>query len=352
MKQRKIIAIIAFVLIGGLVFFRLSSNKKSFEDKIYRFDAEAPVSVKTDTIALGSTTDRGAYTGTFEPFRETKISTEVQGKINSIYVDAGSYVRQGQTLIQLDNSLLKLQLQGVEVQIRSLQKDIDRYTILTEADAIQGVQLEKTKSAIEGALVQKATLQEQIRKSTIRAPFSGVVTAKMTEVGAFAAPGMPLLQITDISTLKFTINVTESELSKFAVNQTYNVIADILPSSALSGRVSMIGSKANLGNSFPVQFNVRNSSDQLIKSGMFGTVKMDGNNLLTDKVIIPSSAIVGSDIKPQVYIAKNNTAYLQDIIIEERVGDQVIVSKGLSVGDILIIGGFINLHDGAGIKIS
>lgn len=349
MNKKKIITIVVLAVVLGIVILKLVSNKKSYEERIFRYDAEAPVNVITDTIQLGEATDRNRYTGTFEPDRETKISAEVQGKINSILVDLGSYVRQGQSLIQLDNSLLRLQLEGVEIQINGLKKDVERYTALAQADAIQGVQLEKTKIAYESALVQKATLEEQIRKSSIRAPFSGVVTAKMTEVGAFAAPGMPLLQITDISNLKFTINVAENELSKFEMKQPFTLFADAYPTLALQGNVSMIGSKANMGNSFPVQFSVKNTPDLQIKSGMFGKVSMDGANVLKDKIVIRSSAIVGSDIKPQVYVVRENKAYLQDIIIESRTANQVIVSEGLSVGDVLVTTGFINLFEGANI---
>lgn len=349
MNKKKIISIVVLAVVLGIVILKLVSNKRNYEERIFRYDAEAPVNVITDTIQLGEATDRNRYTGTFEPDRETKISAEVQGKINSILVDLGSYVKQGQSLIQLDNSLLRLQLEGVEIQINGLKKDVERYTALAQADAIQGVQLEKTKIAYESALVQKATLQEQIRKSSVRAPFSGVVTAKMTEVGAFAAPGMPLLQITDISNLKFTINVAENELSKFEMKQPFTLFADAYPTLALQGNVSMIGSKANMGNSFPVQFSVKNTPDLQIKSGMFGKVSMDGANILKDKIVIRSSAIVGSDIKPQVYVVRENKAYLQDIIIESRTANQVIVSEGLSVGDVLVTTGFINLFEGANI---
>jgi membrane fusion protein (multidrug efflux system) len=69
---------------------------------------------------------------------------------------------------------------------------------------------------------------EQINKSTIKAPFNGVVTAKLSEEGAFAAPGVPLLQITDIKTLKFTVNVPEKDLSQFKLNQSYSLIGRCL----------------------------------------------------------------------------------------------------------------------------
>ena len=203
-------------------------------------------------------------------------------------VDVGSIVKKGQALIQLDNSLLKLQLQTVEIQIEGLEADVKRYTILAQADAIQGVQLEKTELALKSAKVQKATLMEQINKTTIVAPFSGIVTAKLTEEGAFAAPGVPLLQITDISYLKFTVNVPENELSQFQLNQIYTLTADVYPETALSGKVIMTGSKANMGNSFPVQFSVKNTTDLKIKSGMFGSVQLK-NDSDEKHIIIPAS---------------------------------------------------------------
>ena len=92
----------------------------------------------------------------------------VGNDMDAVLVDVGSYVSKGQTLIQLDNSLLKLQLQTVEVQIEGLEDDVNRYTILTEADAVQGVQLEKARLGLKSAKVQRATLLEQISKTSIK----------------------------------------------------------------------------------------------------------------------------------------------------------------------------------------
>ena len=175
------------------------------------------------TLKLESVKNDISYPGTFEPNKETKVSADIQGKINSVLVDVGSIVKKGEALIQLDNSLLKLQLQTVEIQIEGLEADVKRYTVLANADAIQGVQLEKTELALKSAKVQKATLMEQINKTTITAPFSGIVTAKLTEEGAFAAPGIPLLQIQIFHSLKFTVNVPENELNQFKINQLYTL---------------------------------------------------------------------------------------------------------------------------------
>jgi len=355
MKKTIIYISIALALIV-IVVFQLKKNKETTVNRVYQYDKEQAINVQAITLKLESVKNDISYTGTFEPNKETKVSADIQGKINSVLVDLESPVRKGQDVIQLDNSLLKLQSQGVDIQIEGLEADVKRYTILASADAIQGVQLEKTELALKSAKVQKATLMEQIKKTTITAPFSGIVTAKLTEEGAFAAPGIPLLQITDISSLKFTVNVPEQELSQFETNQLYSLSADAYPETVLSGKVIMTGSKANMGNSFPVQFLVNNTSDLKIKAGMFGKVlpiaigmKNDGDEKF---IIIPASAIVGTNIQPQVYLVKNGKAILQDITTSNRFQNKVQVSSGLTEGDVIITNGFINLFDGANVTIS
>ncbi len=346
--MKKIIWIIAGVAIVGLVIFKLVSNKKTTENRVYQYDKEKPISVSVDTIRLQNIVDASNYTGTFEPNKETKISADIQGKINAVLVDMGSYVSKGQTLIQLDNSLLKLQLQTVEVQIEGLEDDVKRYTILTEADAVQGVQLEKAKLGLKTAKVQRATLLEQINKTSVKAPFNGVVTAKLNEEGGFAAPGVPLLQITDISTLRFTINIPESDLVQFQSNQSYKISTDVFPDISLSGKISMIGSKANMGNSFPIQFQVANTKNLSIKSGMFGKVNLSESEQVQG-ILIPTSAITEENGIAKVYVIKNGKAVLQAITTSKTIGNKTLVSSGLNENDIIVTNGFINLFDGANI---
>ena len=350
MNLKKIIGIVAGVAIIALVVLKLKTNKEITQGKVYQYDKEQAINVQVDTSQLENVNAEFSYSGTFDPNKETKISAELQGKINAVLVDAGSVVSKGQTLIQLDNLLLKLQLQTIEVQIEGLEADVNRYTILAKAEAIQGVQLEKAELGLKSAKVQKATLLEQINKTTIKAPFSGVVTAKLSEEGAFAAPGVPLLQITDITTLKFTVNVPENELSKFKLNQSYSIVVDAYPDILLTGKATMIGSKANMGSSFPVQFTVNNTSDLKIKSGMFGKVILKSDNQ-EKNIIIPASAMVGSENQPQIYLIKNGKAVLQNITISKKIQNKVVVSSGLNEGDVIVTNGFINLFDGANVTV-
>ena len=348
--MKKIIYIAIGLLLVVVIVIRLKSNKETTKNKVFQYNKEEAIPVQTERVRVERVERSSVYTGTFEPNKETKISADLQGKINSIFVEVGSVVRKGQSLVQLDNALLKLQLQTVAIQIEGLESDVKRYQILAQADAIQGVQLEKCELALKSAKVQRATLLEQIRKTTIPSPFAGIVTAKLTEEGAYAAPGVPLLQITDLSSLKFSVNVPETELGEFNMHQQYLIQADALPNNELTGKVVLIGSKANVGNSYPIQFAVSNTPDFKIKSGMFGKVTHNSRSE-EKKIVIPASAIVGSNIEPQVYLVLNGKAKLTAIKIASRSQNAVVVvSSGLNENDILITSGFINIFEGATIS--
>lgn len=345
---KKITYIFVAIALIAIIILQLKNNKRIAQDRVYHFDKDQPIHVQAMTLSRDGLEHQISYAGTFEPQKETRISADIQGLVTDVLVDNGSRVSAGQALIQLDNALLKLQLETVKLQIEGLESDVKRYQILAAADAIQGVQLEKAELGLKSALVQKATLEEQIRKTTIRAPFSGIITAKLTEEGAFAAPGVPLLQLTDISTLKFTISITDAELSHFIPGQKFSVLADAFPDKVLTGMVTLSASKANIGNSFPVELSVENTPDQMIRSGMFGKV-LRLNNPDDQLITIPASSVVGTNIKPQVYKIIGNKAMLNDITISNRFGDKILVSRGLTAGDVIITGGFVNLFDGANV---
>ena len=271
--KKYIIPILLLVGVLGAVVFKLKSNKKVVEERVY-MPKDTTMATTTDQPPASVDEPARLFSGNFEPYRETKVSADVQGKITRMLVDVGSNVAAGQPIVKLDDALLQLQLKAVEVQIEGLEADIRRYTVLATAEAIQAVQLEKATLGLKSAEVQRATIKEQIAKTTLKAPFAGVVVAKLSEEGGFAAPGVPLLQIIEIGRLRFTIHVPENDLKQFKLGQSYRIVADAYPDRPVSGRVMMIGSKANVGNTFPVQFGLSNFPNHLVKAGMFGSVAL------------------------------------------------------------------------------
>jgi RND family efflux transporter MFP subunit len=345
---KKIIYLAIAIGLLSVTGYQLVSNKKKTENRVYIFDKEQPIAVKTLLIEPEIPKGNYIFPGLFEAERESKISSDIQGKIKRVLVDNGDKVTNGQILVELENSLLLLQLQSIEIQIEGLEADYKRHSTLAKADAIQGVQLEKTELALRTAKVQKATLIEQISKTTVRAPFDGIVTAKMTEAGSFAAPGMPLIQLTDISYLKLLVNVSEKELSWFNQSIDYIIKADIMQQTDLKGKLISVAGKASAASNFPVQFKVKNTADYSIKAGMSGTLELTLSEL-KKMPVIPASAIVGTNIKPKVYLVKNGKAYLENIEVLRRYDNKAVIVGGLKEGDRIVSNGFVNLYDGVNV---
>ncbi len=349
--MKNIVSLIIVIGIFVLIGLKLKVNKEIVKNRIYIYDKEKPIKVFAQKIEKKPIEYKQQFTGSFDADKEVRVNADVAGGITKFYVDEGTKVRKGQPLVKLDESLLKTQLNQINVQIETLEKDLKRYQVLAEADAIPGVKLEKVQQGLKTANSQKQSILIKLQKTTVRAPFSGVVTKKFQEVGAFAAPGVPLVMLTNIGDLKFTINVPERNLALFKKGKEFKIQADAYPDLNLKGKIIRVGNKGNMSNNFPIQFLVKNTSGKKIKANMFGRVIIEekGNK---PAIIIPARAIVGSEIQPKIYKIENGKAKLTDIVIASRFEDKIIVAKGLKEGDVVVTSGFINLFDGANVVVN
>jgi len=347
--MKKAIYIVVSIALLAILVIWLALNKRKVEAKVYRFDNQQEVLITIDTVKLKDLSSEKRYPGIFEPNREVKVMADLSGKVIRMNVDLGDYLRTGALVAQLDNELLKLQLEGIQVQIAGYEKDVDRYRILVEAEAIQAIQLEKTELALQSALVQQKTLQEQINRTTIRAPFDGIVTQKFTEVGAVVAMSMPIIQLTDISSLKLNLTIPESDLRDFQVGQQLSVSSDIYPDLFFPGNIVMVGSRGDASHNFLVQIKIVNTRDRLLKAGMFGWVTVNkGHN--QSLPTIPVKALFGSSLHQQVYVVEQGKVTIRDIEVDFQNTDFSAVSAGLRPGEIVVTSGFINLKNGSNVK--
>ncbi|PWH85733.1 efflux RND transporter periplasmic adaptor subunit [Brumimicrobium oceani] len=347
--MKKIITIVVLVGLVGITIFQLAKNKGETESIVFHYDKNKTIPVDVITAEVSNLETRQTIDGNFMANREVKLNADIQGKIEVVRVDLGSEVKKGQILIELDNSLLKLQLESVKIQEKDLEKDFERYRILTEADAIQKAKLDKIQLQLESAKIQRRTIEEQINKTTIRAPFDGTITQKFIEVGAFAAPGVPLLQLSQMNVLRFTAFVAEGEINQFSLNEEVILNADQYPQIDFSGKVVAIGSKANPAARYPVEIEVINNKETPIRAGMFGQVILDQQSIKSG-VVLPLSVIQGQMDDAKVYVVKDGKAVLVNVEILSTEGASVLVGEGLKAGDKIVSRGFVNLFDGINVN--
>ncbi len=346
--KKNIVNILILIALIVVVVLKLSENKKIAEQRVYHYDPNQPILVHSFPIKTQSLVIDRNYTGNFVSEQDGKINAEVPGKIISIKVNEGDYVKKGQLLIRIDQTSLQSKRRALDIKIKGLRDDVKRFTALVKADAVQAIKLEKAQLGLKAALAERRSVMEQIAKTNIKAPFSGHISHKFTEVGSFAAPGMPLFELTDIARLQFVINVSEDDLNLFDYNTDYPIQIDALPGQKTTGKLAMIASKANPSNDYPVKFDVNNTKDKSIKSGMFGNVFIQ-KDFGENAILIPATAVRGSEQKSKVYVIENGKARLKNIVIAKHIGNNVVVKDGLKPGQVIVTSGFINLFDGANV---
>lgn len=348
MNRRIIITISIITVLVVLVGLKLASNKKKAEEKIYIHDMEAAVLVEADSPEMHTFENSFSFLGTFEPVRQNTIGSETQGKVISLSVEEGDHVRQGQVIARVDDEMLQLQLQNSEVAIEDKKNDDDRYTTLSKDNAVSGVQVEKTKLGLRSAEIQKKQIQKQLRSTNITVPFSGIITKKMIDLGSVIGVGTPIVEVTDISSLKLTVNVPERDILKFKLNQSVEVKADIYGDKVFTGKVTNINVLADKSHNFKVQITVANPK-QDIMAGMYGSASLTNSKSVT-ALAVSRKALVGSSKDPKVYVIRNGKAKLISFTAGTSDGEFIEVVDGLSKSDRVVVKGQVNIQNNSNVK--
>jgi RND family efflux transporter MFP subunit len=210
--KRIIFISLAVVALLGLTIFKLLSNSKEAKKKIYIHDMEAAVLVDTDQPQMHTFESAYSYLGVFEAMHQNNVASEGSGKLTELLVKEGDQVSKGQVIAKLDDELISLQIENAKLNISQLKNDNARFANLRKEQAVSSMEAEKMELALKTAEVQLKQLQKQLRGAKVLAPFSGVVTKKMADLGSMVMPGTPIVELTDISQLKLTISVPERDV--------------------------------------------------------------------------------------------------------------------------------------------
>jgi RND family efflux transporter MFP subunit len=346
--KRIIFISLAVLALLGLTIFKLLSNSKEAKKKIYIHNMEAAVLVDTDQPQMHTFESAFSYLGVFEAMHQNNVASEGSGKLTELLVKEGDQVSKGQVIAKLDDELISLQIENAKLNIAQLKNDNARFANLRKEQAVSSMEAEKMELALKSAEVQLKQLQKQLRGTKVLAPFSGVVTKKMADLGSMVMPGTPIVELTDISQLKLTISVPERDVLKFKKGQKVGVSVDA-HDKEVSGSIYSISVQADGLHNFKVQVLVSNTGAQKILAGMYGNVTLS-NNESVKALAVPRKALIGSTKNPQIYVVSNGKAVLTPFSPGTADGNFLEVVSGLSASDEIVVKGQVNLEDGMNIK--
>jgi membrane fusion protein (multidrug efflux system) len=361
-KRASVFVVMALVAVAGM---SSCGSKEKKEDEQKDSVIVVPVfSLKKDILPSVL-----KIPGELTPYQQVDLYAKVSSFVKKVYVDVGSEVTQGQLLISMEapeiNSQLaeaKSRIKTQEAVLTASQANFDRlYQTSKTPGTISGNDLDQAKARknsdeaqLEAAKSAYQSVQANLAYLEIRAPFSGVVSARNTNPGAYVGPtgkgsDQPILVLQQQKKLRLVVSVPEAYSGILKEKNKVNFTVRSMPGKQFTANVNrMAGSLDSKLRSERLEMDVINN-DKTLLPGMYAEVTM--NLAPTDSAfVIPKTALVMSTEKVFVIRVTNNKAEWVDVHKGREADGKIEVYGNLKTGDNLITLANDEIRDGEPVK--
>jgi RND family efflux transporter MFP subunit len=284
--------------------------------------------------------------GEFVPWQQVDLKARVAGYIQKIAVDKGDVVTAGQTLIEIEVPELQADLIKHRAKVKAAEIEVKR---LHEARAKspdlilpQDVDDAEAKLAIAQAGMERTNAL--IDLAQIKAPFAGVITDRRVDLGAFAAAGVgTLLQLTDLSTLRFQVPVIEIETSFLKPGLQVEAKVDALNGAVVKGKLSRLsGQLESATRTMLIEADFKNDEGKL-RPGMYASARIAVEQH-DNATIIPVAGLVKEKANSFVFKYADGRAVKTAVKLGFNDGVHVEVPE-LKLDEVILLPGSVVLTD-------
>ena len=342
-------------VIAGL-FFLFTMN--SCSDKVQKIGpknnngpaAGAPMPVEGFIVSPSVLNANVLVAGTLLPFEQTEIHPEVAGKVVSLSIREGAFVKKGTVLVKLFDDDLQAQLNKLNVQLKIAQKTQERQDELLKIGGISQQDFDLSILSVSTIKADMEILRAAINKTVIRAPFDGTLGFKNISMGAYITPQTIITTISQVNKLKLEFSVPEKYTNKVKVGNLVSFSTETSPKK-YSGRIIAMESAITQENrSLKIQALVE-QLDKNITAGGFANVEFNlGEN--DNALMIPTQSIIPQARDKKVVVYRGGIADFNTVTTGIRDSSKVEILTGLATGDTIITTGLLSIKPGSKITIS
>ena len=313
---------------------------------------------ETATVIMDDVAESVKLNGKIIPneTKQAKVYALVSGKIKSLSVELGDYVKQGQTLAILQSTEvagvandLSLAQSNVDITRKNLESAEELYksNLATEKDLTSAkLEFNKASSELNRATEVSAITGGNNATYTLKAPISGSLIEKTITNNSEVRQdnSSSLFTVADLSTVWVIASVYESDINKIKIGD--NVIVNTLsaPEKNYQGKIDKIYDVLDpASRTMKVRISMRNPQNEL-KPEMFATINVKGKSE-GRMLAIPSRAVVLDDSKQYVVVKKDkNQLVIKPIQVTKRIGDKSFVT-GVNEGDLVVTNSQVFLYE-------
>ncbi len=369
--------------------------------KSVKSEGQDVVIVNKAVAGAGRLAGETVVSGKLAALDSANLVPKIGGKVAAVTVDVGSEVAQGDLLLSLDatdiaalvdlyesqlakarssdlpaqKNQAELALVNAEANYKVAEADYQRSKQLLEAAVISPQQFEQSerqyvqaKAAYEAAgnsldILVRATIPETIRQceaqlkkaqadfanSIIRAPISGVVTARYVNPGEMASPTQPVITLVHLDPVVVQVNVNEDRINKIDKGQTLKVRVGSVQDESYAGTVTNIALAADPNTrAYPVKIRIENPQ-HVLKPGMFAEVYLHTGD--EEGIIIPRGAVVVNSEKSTVWVIEDDIVSRREVAPGYSDGQNIIIKSGLIEGEEIAVTNLDSLKEGMRISV-
>ena len=309
-----------------------------------------PMAVEGYVVNTSTVSESIEVPGNVLPFESTELHPEVSGRVVSLNINEGSYVRKGTVLAKLFDGDLQAQLKKLQVQLSIAERTVQR---LGELLKIQGVsQQEYDLSTLEANNIRADIdiIRTNIGRTVIRAPFNGRIGLKNISLGAYVTPQTIIATIQQVDQLKLEFTVPEKYTSRVNVGQTISFTVEGSNKNLLARVMATEGSVVAENRSLQIRAVVMGKDPKLIP-GAFAKVNLDfGKD--ENAMLVPTQAVIPGARNKQVIVYKDGKANFTVVTTGVRDSAMVQLVDGVKVGDTIITTGLLAVKPNAPVKIA
>lgn len=317
----------------------------------------APAAVRAEPVVSVAIAHQTRAVGTLAPRDEVRLAFKVGGIVERVLVDAGDTVREGQLLAQLKQAEVDAAVAQASEAAEKARRDLERGKRLRLDEVATEEQVENLTTAHNVALANLRTARFNAQYARIEAPADGVVFERLVEGGELVQAGQPVVVLGATgSGWVVRIGVADRDAMRIEPGARAELTFDAYPGRVFTGEVTRIGAAADrYTGTFEVEVEVAAHGARFAR-GLVAKVALplaDLPDVAPDAPVVPVSALVEAD-GPQATVfvvdRERHVAVRKVVRLGPILGDQVVVTTGLEVGDPVITEGAAWLTDGRAVR--
>ena len=288
-------------------------------------------------------------TGEVEAIQSAELKPEVDGRIVEILMREGSEVREGAPLFRIDDAELKAEVARAAAERDLAEQALARTRALLDQKAASTSDLERAEATARSARASLELLQVRLARTTVRAPFAGVLGQRMVSLGDYVTSSTALVRIQTVDPQRVSFTVPERYARDVKPGQQVAFRVAALPGEEFQGKVDFVSPSVQLpARTLLIKALVPNGRRHL-QAGMFTETRLS-TAVRPRAIVVPEEAVFSVQGTQVVWAVVDGKANRRPVTIGVRSPGEAEITSGLNAGEQVVVGGqsmLAMMQDGA-----